>query len=1023
MTQLLPVQFRGVDQGADPKVQPPGTLVRAVNCAMDKGRRLLKRAGTTGLPRTLIDGGSVATGSRLLTRGGDLAIHDGTHVQAYSTDLQKWQTVARPPHLQVTRRTLADSTRSVSCVTTAISGELLVTAYQCSDVATGTTVYVQVENVETGAKVLPARVFNNGVSYPRVLIEGTTAYLVTTNSGGQVIVNTLDLATMIVSPTDIVIASNARVATCALMDAVIGDTAGGRTMFFAYGNVAGTGIAVHSALLASLATPLATGTIATVSVPTAICVAADSVTFHVGWSVVASTAYTTMTVNLTGIASTVVEAVESQSVFLAVFDATRVVFGYVKNSVSSSNMNFLVTHLRTVSTRAEVASTSRTTSHLMMPTKPWTVGGRWYVLATVLPRSTIAADTVPNASSVVIEIETAYDTASTNSVHPHSATAENQTGWFTPVAGYLAQVCVSGSTVYVPAAYRNREPTAYRAVPIGWNLHRIEAMTGDVGRCAPIGASALVAAGAPLWFDGGAPSPYGFVHAPLIRTATATAGGSQAAGTYFYVAVYEWRDAQGVLHRSVPSPPLRGITAGANLSTTLEIATTDISPKQFPVEGGLNAANPVSIALYRTTAGGSVYYRLTYEPQSNVIFNVASVGSVTFVDTRSDTNIIGSLPAIVLATQAQPYTATGELDDVPPPSFIAVATHRGRLAGLDGSRRTVWLSKDQTEDAGVAPGFNEVLTLAFASDKTALASLGATLAVFGRDGIDLVHGPGPDATGAGVWDMQRVQTDVGCVNSRSVVTGPMGVTFESAKGIELLGTDLAVSWIGKPVEDDLAAYPVITSAALVAAEHEIRFTCTTADGASGIVLAWDYFHSIWFVRRYNDAAATAAANVAFVDATLIGGVYTMLTAGGQVYQETDAHKLDNGTDFVTRSVELAPMSPSTPMSWHRVKDLSVLGTSVTDHDLEVSIARDYATTYEQTKTFLAQSDATAIGPLERCRVTLMHQKCRSVTIRLRDLVPTAPGALGTGDGPIWEGLAFRVMTKDGPAKTSAGRQG
>jgi hypothetical protein len=207
-------------------------------------------------------------------------------------------------------------------------------------------------------------------------------------------------------------------------------------------------------------------------------------------------------------------------------------------------------------------------------------------------------------------------------------------------------------------------------------------------------------------------------------------------------------------------------------------------------------------------------------------------------------------------------------------------------------------------------------------------------------------------------------------------------------------------------------------------EQEIRFTCTATGGATGIVLAWHYGYKVWFTRKYADLADTSAASIPFVDAALIDGVYTMLTAGGQVYRESTSTKLDNGTGFVGRDVVLAPISPGGNLAWHRVKQVALLGTSVTNHDLKISIARDYATSYEQTETFLAGSAATTIGPLEQCRVTLARQKCQAVKIRIQDITPTTPGTypVSTGDGPILEAVALRVGVKSGTPRTASGQQ-
>jgi hypothetical protein len=105
----------------------------------------------------------------------------------------------------------------------------------------------------------------------------------------------------------------------------------------------------------------------------------------------------------------------------------------------------------------------------------------------------------------------------------------------------------------------------------------------------------------------------------------------------------------------------------------------------------------------------------------------------------------------------------------------------------------------------------------------------------------------------------------------------------------------------------------------------------------------------------------------------------------------------------------------------RVKDCTVMGTSVTAHDLEVGFALDYATSFDDVKTYRAGTDVTNVGPREICRSTLVRQKCQAVQIRIRDLTPTT-GAYGTGDGPIIESLALRVGVKDDVAKVGVGQE-
>lgn len=1030
MSELLPISFRAVDEGSDPKSQPPGTMLVAENCAMDKGRRLIKRLGTKGLARALIGGGAIASGQRLITRGDDIAIFDGEKLYAYASALDAWRAIDRPPSLSVSVSPLVDSTRSVTSVDIAIYQGWLIIAYTVANVGAS---YVEVRDLATSALVYQSPLFTAGsFSNVRAIVSGTTACFISANDLGQVVCKKLDLTTLTLSAGTGLLLNTSRSGTASVFDAVIATpTAGVPTLYIAYELQAGVNrFAVSSWTLSTLAFIATATVLGTNVVSTSMCFCDLTQKLMVAFSA-ATTGIGTWLVSFNpALGATLgpdsIYAAPTGGVFVAENDAVNVLAGY-QQDFGTVSVEGLTTALYSVATHVRVASSARQTLNVTRPSKPWRVAGRWFLRVITLAHGSVGSEPIPASSSVVVEVETADSlTGVQNATHPHVATLANQTGWYGALGTQSKAEVDAAGNVYIPAAHRNLEPEGYASsIPLGFDLYKLEAAPLDLARPAIIGNGALCAGGAPFWYDGFRAMPFGFACAPAIVSINAAAGGAMVAGTYSYVAVYEWRDVNGVLHRSTPSPPKTGVTAGGNLSLNVVVDTSSLSSKQRTLFGA-NAINPVQIVLYRTTIGGTgSHYRLTREPSYQVFINDPQNATVTCLDTKADANIaLAPTETILLADQAPLYTDEGELADVPPPALSTVIVHRGRLVGIYPDRRTLGFSKDSTADATLAPGFDEALTLAFAHDKYALASLDEKLVVFGEDTIDLVFGDGPDDTGGqNTWQIQAVQTDVGCINPRSVVAGPPGSFFQSRRGIELLGRDLTLTRIGKAIEDTLALFPTITSAVLVASLHEIRFTCVAANGATGIVLAWDYHNGTWFTRKYKDSAASGAASIPFVDAALIGGVYTMLTAGGQVYQETALHKLDGGVDFVNRDVVLAPISPTDKMAWHRVKDVSLLGTSVTDHDLEVSIARDYATAYEQVKVFAARTDATTIGPLEKCRVSLKNQKSRAVKLRIRDLTPTAPGVVGNGDGPILEGLALRVARKDGLPKTTAAEQG
>jgi hypothetical protein len=1048
-SQVVNVQFRGMDQAADPKAQPVGTLVRADNCVMDKARRLKKRRGTASYSKAATIGYAAAhavapsAGKRLMSRGQDLIVNDGVYAFSRQAAFSAWDVIGKPSPLSMRRRTYLDVTRSAGAVDTVLIGDLLVTAFMSGySIAYGSMLHFQIEDAETGTKIVPpTMVASASATAMRLMKANGKFWLVWTESNGNVNVFGYDTTTLSVALGPTLLTSDGSLSTTLpVLDARLVSSAvwGEDVMYFAYGlqtAVGGKKVRARGWKLGTHAFipngPYILGVLGVSPLCVAVACDGGGKIAFAGSDVGSSTRVESFDESLTLVSavSTITNAGYCVSIAMDFYDSTHLLVSRIVGNAATALHQYLASDLVAFTGHAQ-SMTLQKTFHAQGISRLFRVGTGWYQVATFFPRelSLLSTGTLTQASTVVIAIEPSAGSGLEGDTHRHVGTCENQTGWLSTPVAFCQQPGVHldsdgnpDGLVYIPSAYRNREPTNLQAIPVGWDLQRISVGDDDSLRLVPTGLGGLGASGAPFWYDGQQIKPYGFAHAPMIATSPAGFGvGSVAAGTYFYLFVYEWKDANGVLHRSAPSPA-RSVVAAGGTGIRMTVATSCLSHPRIASTTDV-LASPIELVAYRTTANGSTYYRLSLEPSFQVLVNDTSVGEVAFTDTKADADIADANPARLLNVQPQVYTASGELADVPPPAARTVVRHGGRLALVDSTGLTVWLTKDQSEDPQVAPGFNEALTLSFPRTIYALASLDEKLIAYGADEITVIHGDGPDATGAGAWQKQVLQSDVGCVNPKSVAVCPSGSVFLSSRGIELLSRDLTVTWIGKAAEDILAAYPVITSAVLVAVDHEVRFTCTTRDGSHGVVLAWDYFHQAWLTRTYADVADTAIVAVAFVDAALINGVYTMLTATGQVYVETDAHKMDNGTQFVESDIELAWFSPVGPMNWHRVKDVGLLGTSVTDHDLEVSIARDYATTYEQVKTFAATTAPVAVGPLSKCRVTFKNQQGRAFKLRIKDKAPSA-GVVGTGDGPIFEGLAFRVAPKSGLARTTKAEQG
>ncbi len=1021
MAEVLQFPFaRGIDEGSDPKALTPGTPLVMTNRVLDKTGRTRKRYGVNAKKTAVLGGGAIATGGdaiptgkRLVTRGDDLAVFDGEKLYEYGNAVAKWTAVDRPPPLMARKRSLIHSSRSVQSVDIAISGDMLITVYETGLSGTSCAIFVQVTSLSTGEMMLAPTVVSTAAKNPRVLIAGTSAVILVSQAA-NIGAFALPLATLVLAA-GVNVVTNARAVIPTPFDAVVR----GAVLYLAYETT--TQVAVVSVATGALGG----GATATINYAgtgiTAICLDVGGANVYVAWALagglqaaIATTALVAVVGPVTAVGGTII------SMFIAEYDSATVLIGWTKNTSAGQSDKF-ETATYSVAALAQDFTSLRTTFGFWSASKAWSVAGRWYVMGSIYlhpyDATFTATDAVPQASTLVLEIETANSlTGSQNASHPQVATLENLTGWRLPTFNVnqfptviLKPATDAAGNVYIPSPVRGAEPlNAYANVPTGWTLHRLSVGGGDLFRSAVSGAAALIASAAPAWYDGATARPYGFAHAPLLTEATSVAGGSMVVGTYGYVAVYVWPDANGIEHRSLPSPPKTGTAAGGNLSLRVTAATASVSRKSLKIDN--DSSSLVRVELHRTEKGGADYYKHARPPVYNVLLNDGQINAVQITDTRADASITGTSPTIALSTQPQLYSANA-LDDAPPPAALTVLSHKDRLWLIASDGHTVWPSKAASEDPDVAPGFNEALTLYFAREKNALGPLDESLIVLGPDSIDIVGGLGPDNQGNGAWAQAAVQSDVGCINPRSVVAIPQGLVFQSRRSLEILTRERTLGWFGQAVQDTLDAYPTITSAVVVPGQHQVRFTCNKADLSSGRVLVFDYVRSAWSTFDYGFAVE---------DAALVAGTYTMLRYTGVVLQEDTTTHLDNGV-YVASAVEM-PISPSGPNAWHRVKDVQVLGTSVTNHNLTIRVRRDFADAYEQTQTFAAEGVVTAIGPLENARMTLARQKGQGFSFRVEDSAPTT-GALGIGAGPLLEGLALYVQRKAGLPKVSAGRKG
>jgi hypothetical protein len=367
------------------------------------------------------------------------------------------------------------------------------------------------------------------------------------------------------------------------------------------------------------------------------------------------------------------------------------------------------------------------------------------------------------------------------------------------------------------------------------------------------GRGLVVAGGTPHLFDGHALVELGFCWYPeLYLYQVNGTTGQILPGSYFYVAVFEWRDGAGQLHRSAPSQPLQVdieveegpasvILACRSLSLTLRQSA------HYGVQGAIN------VALYRTrvfdpaefNSNSATFYRVygaesgDFSPESTPVNDPTQL--LTFLnDDVVDAGLIyhglfnnqltsGGLGAPAGWSQINP-------EQPPASSIVCVWQNRVWLAcGQDTT--TIWYSREVLPRYGdiyyAAPEFNSVNTFRIdgVGEVTAMHPMNNALIVFTRDAIYSLTGSGNSDLGTGAnLAIETLHEGTGCIEPRSVVLAPPGIYFQSRKGIYLLDRGRGLDFVsaGASVEDEIRGAGNVRGATLLEDRHQIRFSINGA---------------------------------------------------------------------------------------------------------------------------------------------------------------------------------------------------
>lgn len=1021
--QVVPVPLSGgLDTKTDPKQLPPGKLLVAENVVMQRTGELKKADGTTTLTTAVQGGGNILAGTQISTLGSEVCVSTQVSFCGYSPNQGAWLNRGSLINCTVSTSTVGTGTGSLKFPCAAVAGNIAVYAWvdPSLDSGQGMVVYTVIDLI-SGAPIVAPVALANSRTAPRIITQGSTIFLTWFTNGSSLYGLLIPSANPVSSSFFPVVASSATVHydICPFQGgmAVVYATTS-YDLYAGQFNTSGTqtvsyvSLGVNIAANTSVIGPQSTMTPDTIAAPRVTLFPSDNSAFigllycpviaGTGTPLYHATLNAAFGYNTSAI---MIDSGSAGSYSFMCFSAINIngisaIFYNRYASGATSNVFPLYRSSVQLSTNTQVVN-NVVFSNAVVTSRAFSLGGTPMVMAgydSSTLDAVLSTDGLQSANFLVTDAGTIQA-----AILPDGRSGPRAFQFTTP--------CFATSQkIIFPVLQKTR------VVSDNGRLFGVSAVASSTVDFTPrpfpsgqvLGPNLYLPGGYLRTYDGVGLVEAGFHVAPELKSVTSGAsGGAIGAGSYLYRAVYEWRDSNGQLQQSAPSAPLSVTMSGSTNTQTVSVTTLSLTEKL--AEKG---RNDVSIVLYRTLANGTVFYRVT--SQTSPVLNTAaarSTGKVTITDTLSDAAI---------ASNQILYTVGGEVENINGPSPTLILSFKNRLFALTGEDPSaVYYSKELIQ--GLAPAFNDTLRISVNpqfGNITALGSLDDKLVIFKPAAIYVVAGDGPLPNGQQntFSEAAKIASDVGCTNPSSVVETPLGLMFQSAKGIYLLDRSLSVQYIGAPVEAFNSL--TVSGAFVLPYANQVRFTTT-----QGTTLVFDYVQSVWTVRTGEAAVGAVSWN----------GQAAYLRSNGQVAVETSGQNNSDGAAVLTK-VKTGFYSFAGLQGFQRVWRVLVLGEFEGNHVLKVSIFTDYKQTADDTfyvavgdSSFCSQASVRALttqaatftggasDTAYQFAVKPRVQKCEAMAVQIEDAFPTGTPTKGMNISSV----SFEVGAKGTLKKLSA----
>jgi hypothetical protein len=484
-----------------------------------------------------------------------------------------------------------------------------------------------------------------------------------------------------------------------------------------------------------------------------------------------------------------------------------------------------------------------------------------------------------------------------------------------------------------------------------------------------------------------------FLDAPEIQRLEEV-NGTNAAGTYSYKGIYEFTDNNGQLWRSTESIPRtitivggKGVRVTWNLFHPTDLKNYLASNYSITYHPDISS---IKYVLYRTTNGGTTYYRL-----GSVTAGQSSLVNGLFLNPWTD-----NLVDLLLVGNESLYTNGGVLsNDTLPPIKYLVSSQNRMFALSSEDENLIYYSQPYL--AGECVNWSLALSIRVDSGSLnksgkviALASMDGKVICFKNNSIIAFAGDGPNQLGEdnNFTTPQTISTTIGCIEPKSVETIPGGVIFKSPSGIYLLDRSLNLQYIGSDVEDYNSE--TIVGVANLSTKNSVCFLTANR------TLVYEYIQGKW-----------STWNIGGESCCIWKNRFTVLNAGTIKYQDTSVYK--DGSTFYSMTLSTPWIKIAGVQEYQRIYKLILFGQFKSAHTLTARIYFDYnETDYEDHVISPLITD-----PIYQYEVSLTNQKCQSFKIKINDNVDS-----GSGQGFKLTNITLQLGKKKGFNKLPSTRK-